>query len=805
MARFRKPFGFARRQGGLHPKEAPHVAIFHLSVKPVRRAVGRSAVAAAAYRAATRLFSARLGVTHDYRGRSGVVQTIILAPGGIELERERLWNAAEAAEKRVNSVLAREFEISLPHELSDTQRFDLARAFGSTLVERYGIVADIAIHAPPIRTRHRPQEIEASADEAECEPLSLNWHAHILTTTRMLVGSDYTFGPKQRLLDGLKSGAAEVLTVREDWAGLCNTALEAAGSNARIDHRSNAARGIDAVPIGKIGVSAVGFERRTGQKSDRRAYLEEQKAEIEALFADLDAKSAEQIHVPEPIAVVADCDLIRRRLFLLEMEAIAARPSVPTLPSIIEMTDLVMTTDNVVQQTTAPQCDPVRLYAHRAALAGLRDAAALAAKLAMEKLLADRSDPLSDRSPIDVILETSVTAPQCASTISAKTSKVISSRMSLSTPWQNELHDVMAINQRNEKTDDVVVEALDISRHHHGKKMRSVERTSAAWDRFDDASVRGSNREIQASKNNRERRLPSMAVMNTRIVTEPSIWSHEDTFDLHTSGLALLAWSLGDLPSEKDQISFLRVTSLIARAIGIAEWILIAAAARLFEWIRSGRGRAAFEHVQAAGARYGQSLMRVTNASGDIDEFLARIDRRDAAALCCLAVAHRENVALAIANATKQRPPSSSAATHEHGQRMGVRDAAPSITQPEKTPVGAGATEPSAAREEIVSIEREGQPSPRPPRNHRTKSRRQRPPHKDPRLLLRRHVRENRRRPNRPIRSNAEPVEVNEDDERRALGSALVGMGIAGRRRDENIPQETRTGDDTRTLDDRRD
>jgi hypothetical protein len=38
------------------------------------------------------------------------------------LERERLWNAAEVADKRKNSTAAREFEIALPSELKAQER-----------------------------------------------------------------------------------------------------------------------------------------------------------------------------------------------------------------------------------------------------------------------------------------------------------------------------------------------------------------------------------------------------------------------------------------------------------------------------------------------------------------------------------------------------------------------------------------------------------------------------------------------------------------------------------------------------------
>ena len=47
------------------------MAIFHLSVKTVSRSTGRSAVAAAAYRAGERLTNEADGAAHDYERGAG--------------------------------------------------------------------------------------------------------------------------------------------------------------------------------------------------------------------------------------------------------------------------------------------------------------------------------------------------------------------------------------------------------------------------------------------------------------------------------------------------------------------------------------------------------------------------------------------------------------------------------------------------------------------------------------------------------------------------------------------------------------
>ena len=126
------------------------MAVYRCEVKTLKRASGRSAVAAAAYRAAERLRDEQAndgqGKAHDYRRRApGVAYAEILTPSGAPewaAHRGRLWNEAERAENRRNSVTAREVLISLPHELDDQQRAELVRGFASRLVDRYGVAVD---------------------------------------------------------------------------------------------------------------------------------------------------------------------------------------------------------------------------------------------------------------------------------------------------------------------------------------------------------------------------------------------------------------------------------------------------------------------------------------------------------------------------------------------------------------------------------------------------------------------------------------------------------------------------------------
>lgn len=233
------------------------MAIYHLSVKTISRSAGRSATAAAAYRAGVEITDERTGEIHDYTRKGGVESAELVLPAGAPewaADRAALWNAAEQAETRKNSTVAREFEIALPAELSPAERARLARDFARELVERHGCAADVCIHAPG-----------KDGDDR-------NHHAHILLTTRRL--GPEGFGEKTRELDDQKTGPQIVTQWRERFAALTNERLREHGIEARVDHRTLEAQGIEREPTRHLGPAATGYERRTGEPSRKRLDFE---------------------------------------------------------------------------------------------------------------------------------------------------------------------------------------------------------------------------------------------------------------------------------------------------------------------------------------------------------------------------------------------------------------------------------------------------------------------------------------------------------------------------------------------------
>jgi len=228
----------------------PSMALYRLAVQSVSRSTGRTAVHAAAYRAGglgAPMLCPRDGVTVvDYRRKGGVEAVFILTPVGCDWaqDRETLWTAAERAEKRKDAKTAREYVVAIPDELrgDPAARRDLVEGFAAELGDRYGIAVDAAIHRPG-----------RDGDDR-------NWHAHLLTTTRV-VGPE-GLGAKTRLLDVSGTASVEVEALRASWARRVNAALERAGSTERVTNLSHARRGTGLLPTLHLGPSATGMERR---------------------------------------------------------------------------------------------------------------------------------------------------------------------------------------------------------------------------------------------------------------------------------------------------------------------------------------------------------------------------------------------------------------------------------------------------------------------------------------------------------------------------------------------------------------
>jgi Ti-type conjugative transfer relaxase TraA len=224
------------------------MAIYHLHLKVIGRSSGASAVAAAAYRAGGRLHDGRLGRSHDFTAKRGVVHSEVLLPEGAPealSDRERLWNEAEACELRKDAQLAREVEFALPREMTQAQGISLARDFVQSQFVDRGMIADLNVHWD-------------RAEDGSPKP-----HAHVMLTMREV--DEDGFGQKVR-----EWNRTDLVTRwRECWAELANTRLADLDIDARIDHRSLEAQGIALEPQSQIGAPAQRIEGERSEAADR--------------------------------------------------------------------------------------------------------------------------------------------------------------------------------------------------------------------------------------------------------------------------------------------------------------------------------------------------------------------------------------------------------------------------------------------------------------------------------------------------------------------------------------------------------
>ena len=200
-------------------------------------------------------------------------------------DRSVLWNGVELAEKSGNAQLAREIEIALPKELTLEQQIALTRVYIQQTFVAVGMCADFAIHNPPVTdSKHRPIDSEGNPSNDSDKMIFRNPHAHIMLTMRPLDerGAWAAKSKKEYDLDEngerirLPSGRykthkvdltgwndkGNALLWRKAWADISNAYLERAGSPERIDHRSNAERGIDELPTVHMGVAACQMEKK---------------------------------------------------------------------------------------------------------------------------------------------------------------------------------------------------------------------------------------------------------------------------------------------------------------------------------------------------------------------------------------------------------------------------------------------------------------------------------------------------------------------------------------------------------------
>ena len=254
---------------------------FTPSLQTISRSAGRSAVAAAAYRACVKLIDQTTGLIHDYTRKRGHVETLLVGADDIS----ELWNKAEAAETRKNSTVARELMLPLPDQWTDNERRACVLDIAQHLRDTYGVAVSGSIHAP---NRH-----------------DRNNHVHMMFTTRT-VDELGNFGKKTRILDDMKTG--EVSKLREAICKIVNSHAEKLDSDFYVYAGKFSDIDKNHIPTKHIPITA-GKEYRaaiTAQNTQVKIHLanvatHEKKAELlkAELSNALNLEAPESTHAPD--------------------------------------------------------------------------------------------------------------------------------------------------------------------------------------------------------------------------------------------------------------------------------------------------------------------------------------------------------------------------------------------------------------------------------------------------------------------------------------------------------------------------
>ena len=246
------------------------MALYHFSLKHVKRSEGHTAIAAAAYRSGEKLYDRYYGETQDYTKKGGVIMSEIMLPDYAPerlSDRETLWYEVEKHENRKDAQLAYSFDFALQNELTMEENIEIARQFIRENFIAKGMICDIAIHDPDKGKDGIP-----------------NPHVHVLAPIRP-VNIDGEWGAKRLHIpvfdaDGNpvlnKRGKQKIdnpfttdwsnpeilLEWRKNWAELVNEKFAEKGLPCRIDHRSNEERGIEELPQVHEGSAVRRMEQR---------------------------------------------------------------------------------------------------------------------------------------------------------------------------------------------------------------------------------------------------------------------------------------------------------------------------------------------------------------------------------------------------------------------------------------------------------------------------------------------------------------------------------------------------------------
>ena len=274
-----RPFGYPC-QSASRPEGGAVVAIYSLHVSNVSRSSGGSSLASLSYIASMRVRDERTGETFGgYGRRERVERTGVMLPHGAPREWEdaaKLFNAVEAAEKRVDARTAKKIMVALPREFDAEDRVRAVEDFVAVNLAAKGYPVAWAIHTDKdgnnphahILVANRRVDAKTGRWRAKSRTeFALDGHGERIPIIDEKTGTQKTDARGRRkwkrvtVSDNPLDSKDFLEKLRADWAHQCNMMLP---QGVRVDHRSLEDQGIDRIPTIHEGYAAREIEKRGG-------------------------------------------------------------------------------------------------------------------------------------------------------------------------------------------------------------------------------------------------------------------------------------------------------------------------------------------------------------------------------------------------------------------------------------------------------------------------------------------------------------------------------------------------------------
>ena len=228
------------------------MSTYHFSVRMITRGREGSVASALSYIRGERVYDKYLGEWHDNSSRTDVLHKEIYLPPCVPLDYQnpqRLVDALNDSERRIDSQMARSIIMALPKEMDINQQIELVREFIDRYFTANNMCAAFAIHSG-----HKSESKVHTTDVRMSNP-----HAHVIAPIRQIGERGFY---RTKLGSRQFNSKKFLYSMREGWADIQNRAYERMGLPFRVSHDSLYVQGIDRKPTVHLSATDILREQK---------------------------------------------------------------------------------------------------------------------------------------------------------------------------------------------------------------------------------------------------------------------------------------------------------------------------------------------------------------------------------------------------------------------------------------------------------------------------------------------------------------------------------------------------------------